>query len=193
MAGGAGPDSSTLVLRVYGDIGASIQDAVALTRSPSQWTDQSLLIGTIAAGAIGGAFAVDDEVRHFVQEPTSAGEKPRYSPLAELRERHCRRWCSGSLYCSGLAFSNDWLTETGRSALTALALTGMVTTMIKVVAGRARPMRTKGRTIFRFSICRRAYGLFRRAMRQLHSRSHRRWPRASIMGMRQFPFTASRQ
>jgi len=143
-AGGVSPDSSTLRARLCTDFGASIYDAGALASSPLQWTDQSLLVGTLAAGAVGGAFAMDNSVRHFVLEHTSAEANRLILPWQDYGNGLVAGGGAGVLYCSGLVFSNDWLTETGRCALTALALTGIATEVLKVVAGRARPYMNEG-------------------------------------------------
>jgi hypothetical protein len=150
MAAGAPADSSGLVLRVRTDIGTSIADACALAVGPSQWTDGSLLVGALAVGAVGGAFALDNDVRNFVLAHTSAEGNRYLLPWQDYGNGLYAGCGAGALYCSGLALSNDWLAETGRSALTALALTGIATTVLKVAVGRARPYTNEGPHRFSF-------------------------------------------
>ncbi len=145
-----GGDSATLTSRIGGDIGTSLGDAGALVRSPSQWTSGSLMVGVLAAGALGGAFALDEDDRHFVLAHTSANANRIILPWQDYGDAFFACGATGALYLSGLAFSNDWLSETGRSALTAVALGGCASLVLKVAAGRARPFLNEGPHHFSF-------------------------------------------
>jgi hypothetical protein len=147
---GAGSDSATLISRIGGDIGTSLGDACALVESPAQWSNGSLLSGVLAAGAVGGAIALDNDDRHFALSHTSAQANRIILPWQDYGDVFVDCGAGAALYCSGLAFSNDWMSETGRSALTAVALGGCASLVLKVAAGRARPYLNEGPHHFSF-------------------------------------------
>lgn len=139
-----------LTVRITDDLRASLHDAGATASAPPQWGKGSWLCAGISAGALAGAFAMDTRVRHWVQSDTSPAADRFMTPWQYWGDGAVAGSGAGALYLSGLFFSNDWLRETGRSALTALALTGIATTVLKVAAGRSRPYVGNGPDRFSF-------------------------------------------
>lgn len=155
-ASAAGPandstsDSSAYSLRIQlkNDLCLTGKNACAAIAAPLHWNGRSWACAGLGLGAAGCAFATDPDVRRFAQSHRSSGTDPFILPW-----RHYGEWYTGvtvgsGLYLSGLCLPNPWLRETGRAALTAVALTSIVNTTIKISCGRSRPFLDRGPYMF---------------------------------------------
>ena len=130
------------------DVRLTEKNVCATLTAPLHWNGQSWAYAGIGLGAVGCAFAADPAVRRFAQSHTSSGADRFILPWKQYGEWYTAATISGGMYLSGLGFSNPWLRETGRATLTAVALTSLVNTAVKISCGRSRPFLNRGPYMF---------------------------------------------
>jgi membrane-associated phospholipid phosphatase len=131
------------------DVHLTVGNVCATLTAPLHWNGRSWAYAGIGLGAVGCTFAADAAVQRFVQSHTSSGADRLIFPWRHYGQWYTAAAISGGMYLSGLGFSNQWLRETGRSALTALALNSAITGLMKFTFGRSRPYNDIGPFIFK--------------------------------------------
>jgi membrane-associated phospholipid phosphatase len=130
------------------DIVALGADALLLYGAPARWTtrDWAIAGGATALGL--GAMSVDDDVREVALRnqgvdgdaiAETANWFGTWTPALAI---------SGGLYVTGLAFDWPVIRMAGRHVGQSVLYAGLLTTTIKVVAGRQRPLFDGGPFVF---------------------------------------------
>jgi membrane-associated phospholipid phosphatase len=126
----------------------SFTDCQRLIDSPlhskaGQWGLAVGALGAIALSSLG-----DQPLREYAQSHRTAGSQQLLTPFSYYGTGFVLAPLIGGMYVGGLAFSQPWLHETGRCALTAVLLASLSTTLLKMTFGRQRPYLNEGHTDF---------------------------------------------
>jgi membrane-associated phospholipid phosphatase len=125
------------------------EDSVALVKAPSSWDrgDWTLLAGTIAGA--GGLMAGDREAYRWAVR----NQSPSRDDTARFVSKFGAEYSivlSAGLLAGGLVFGDPGVRDTGRDAIEASILTGLLTNVVlKPAFGRERPYDSDGATVFR--------------------------------------------
>lgn len=143
----------TIHTSVLQDINHGINDGIKLVNSPSGFTSRDWIYLGSVAGFTAGSFFIDKSIRNTVaknhtstmDDVTKIGE---YYGTAQYMVI-----LSGAAYLTGKIIQNNDVSETGKMLLETLAYAGIITTILKIGFGRARPYMDKGPfDFFNFSI-----------------------------------------
>ncbi|HTY59456.1 MAG TPA: phosphatase PAP2 family protein, partial [Bacteroidota bacterium] len=128
---------------------AFLRGAGYIFSSPARW-DGSDWLRFGAAGA-GTAFVsgLDIDGRLFMQRHQSAGAGDLASAAMQYGGGVNLIALSAGGYIAGLAFHDRWIRETSFLAGSAILLSGTISTVTKIVVGRARPYMGRGHMTFR--------------------------------------------
>jgi membrane-associated phospholipid phosphatase len=119
-------------------------DALALARAPMQWDAAMWQRSGAVAAVAGGAFAADQQLADGVQRNRSSASDNIAKAITPLGGGRALQVSAAALL-AGLATHNPELRETGRDAIEASILaSGVVTPVIKRIAGRSRPNADQG-------------------------------------------------
>jgi membrane-associated phospholipid phosphatase len=129
---------------VLQDISHGLNDGIKLVNSLSNFTSRDWIYLGGIAGITAGSFFIDKSIRNTVaknhtstlNDITKVGE---YFGTAQYMVI-----LSGATYLTGKIIQNNDVSETGRMLLETLAYAGIITTVLKVGLGRARPYMEKG-------------------------------------------------
>lgn len=134
---------------IRGDGMAFLRMAGHVFSAPAHWDGgQWLLAGGLGAGTA-GATLLDDDVRSLM-ERNHTRLNDRFSDAAvQYGSGLTMLLVSAGGYAAGLAFDEDWVRETSLLSGTAIILAGTISTVSKIVIGRARPFTGEGRYRFR--------------------------------------------
>jgi membrane-associated phospholipid phosphatase len=143
----------TIHTSIIQDIHHGLKDGLGLVNSPSNFSSKDwIYLGGIAAVTT-GSFFIDKSIRNTVarnrngtmDDITKIGESYGTAQYIIL--------LSGAAYLTGKLIRNNEISKTGRMLLETLAYAGLLTTVLKVGFGRARPYMNKGAfDFFNFSI-----------------------------------------
>jgi len=125
------------------------EDSVAMVKAPASWDrgDWTLFGGTIAG--IGGFMAEDRDAYQWAvrNQSTSRDTAARY--VSKFGAEYAIGLSAG-LLVGGLAFDNRDVRDTGRDAVEASILSGLLTNVVfKTAFGRERPYSSDGATVFK--------------------------------------------
>jgi membrane-associated phospholipid phosphatase len=135
----AGPDPSPyhFNLKYLGKAGSDLGRVLI---SPIHWKGKDLILfgGTVAAtGLI--MVVLDEEVKETVLNHETTGEKDFSLLATHLGEGPFLIGLSAVLYGSGEVFGNEGLRRAGLLSLESFGIAAVITTGLKVIAGRHRP------------------------------------------------------
>ncbi len=138
---------------VIQDINHGIDDGVKLLNSPANFTSKDWIYLGGIVGITTGSFFIDKTIRETVAKNHTAA----MDNLTEIGHDYGNAAymiiLSGATYLTGKIFRNNEIAGTGRMLLETLAYAGIITTVLKVGLGRARPYTDKGVfDFFNFSI-----------------------------------------
>jgi membrane-associated phospholipid phosphatase len=132
------------------DLVTSGQNAITVGTSPAHFHWYNWTIAGAALGTIAIAFSCDQQVRFFFNAHQSSAANHFITPWGYYGSGYFTVGISSGLYLTGLGFSQPWLKETGRVALTSIVLTGIITGVLKISLGRSRPYVNNGPWAFDF-------------------------------------------
>lgn len=151
---GLQPDSTTahdrpVISVIKGDGTAVLQMTGYVFSAPFRWNGgEWLLAGGLGAGSA-GTMLLDDDVRS-IMERNRTGFNDHLSDVAvQYGSGLTMLLLSAGGYAAGLAFDDDWIRVTSLLSGTAILLSGTISTVSKIVSGRARPYVGEGRSRFR--------------------------------------------
>ncbi|MEW6509714.1 MAG: phosphatase PAP2 family protein [Bacteroidota bacterium] len=106
------------------------------------------MAGAVGVGT-GGAMFLDNDMRELMQRSQSGGADKISDISVEYGSGVNMLLLSAGGYAAGLIFEEDWLRETAMLSGSAILIAGVVSTVTKVVAGRARPYTGLGSGMWR--------------------------------------------
>jgi len=147
--GGPGESDSSAIGIVASDGLTFLRGAGYVLSSPVRWKSADwLTFGAAGTGTI-GATGLDVDGRLIMQR----NRTPRNEDLAKAAEQYGvglnMILLSAGGYIAGLAFDSRWVRQTSLLAGSAILIAATVSTVSKVVIGRARPYVGKGHMAFR--------------------------------------------
>ncbi|HMK38785.1 MAG TPA: phosphatase PAP2 family protein [Bacteroidota bacterium] len=153
----AGADSASApgptALETVGSDGMKfLKGAGYIVSAPARWKGNDWLKFGGAGVATVASTGLDIDGRQFMQNRQTPGNDRLASAAAQYGAWVPIALSAGG-YVTGLAFDERWLRETSFLAGSAILIAGTITTVTKVVVGRARPYTGAGHMAFRpFSI-----------------------------------------
>lgn len=135
------------------DISHGINDGIKLINSTSTFTSKDWIYLGGIAGATAGSFFIDKSIRKTVAK----NHNGTMDDITEIGHKYGNAvymiLLSGTAYLTGKIIKNNDISETSRMIMETLAYAGIITTVLKVGLGRARPYLDKGPyDFFNFSI-----------------------------------------
>jgi membrane-associated phospholipid phosphatase len=134
----------TIHTSVFQDFNHGINDGIRLLNAPAGFKSKDWIILGGIVGVTTGSFFIDKSIRESVAKNHTAtmdnitGLGHYYGNAAYMVI------LSGATYLTGKIIRNNEIAGTGRMILETLAYAGIITTVLKVGLGRARPYTDKG-------------------------------------------------
>ena len=151
LAQSSNPDAESQVHRLNGRYFAKMgADLGRVVVSPLHWKGQDLAALGVTAGVVAIAFSLDETTKDRADNHTGAGFDNFSLFVTHFGEGPFLIGFSAALYAGGEAFKNDGLRKTGLMSLESFAVSGVVVTALKLVAGRHRPLAAHGAWDFNF-------------------------------------------
>lgn len=126
------------------DINHGINDGIKLINSPSNFTSKDWIYLGGIAGVTAGSFFIDKSIRKTVAK----NHNGTMDDITDIGHNYGNAvymiLLSGTAYLTGKLIRNNDIAETSRMILETLAYAGIITTVLKVGLGRARPSLDKG-------------------------------------------------
>jgi hypothetical protein len=150
----AGEDSSAVrtppaLQTVESDGLTFLKGAGFVLSSPVRWEGSDwLTFGSVGAGTA-AASALDIDGRLFMQKHQTPGNNSLATAAEQYGNGLNMIALSAAGYIAGLAFDDRWVRETSFLAGSAIVIAGTVSTVTKVIVGRARPYTGLGHMTFR--------------------------------------------
>jgi membrane-associated phospholipid phosphatase len=121
------------------DAGRAFRCAWFVAGSPFRWQSSDWLIaGGVGAGTFATSLADEDIRSRMISGHTAT--KDRFESIAvAYGDGAYALSAAGGAYLAGLFFHGEWLRETALMSCEAMLLSGAVSTVTKIVVGRARP------------------------------------------------------
>lgn len=120
------------------------RDSISMLRAPLHWNQEQWTRAAAVAAAVAGAAAVDERTARFTQRNRSDFSDDFSRAFTPFGGRRALL-ISGALVAGGVMTKNPELRDTGRDAAEASFLAaGIVTPLLKRVAGRSRPFKGEG-------------------------------------------------
>ena len=136
--------NDTVHTSVIQDINYGIKDGIRLFKAPADFTTKDWICLGGIAGVAAGSILLDKSIR----ESVAKNHNKTMDDLSKFGGYYGTASymiiLSGATYFTGKIINNNEIAETGRMFLETLAYTGIVTTVLKVGLGRARPYTGKG-------------------------------------------------
>jgi len=130
------------------DLRATGRDALRLVTAPARWREREWT-GLALVAATGALVAAADGVAGEMADAARDRDMSRVlAPFEYYGRKEANVPIAGALYLGGLLSHSDRLRETGRCALVALLLSAVEASVVKEVAGRARPSVGEGPASF---------------------------------------------
>ena len=145
--------ADTVHTSVIQDINYGINDGARLLKSPAGFTSKDWIIFGGIAGVTTGSFFIDKTIRKTAAKNHTA----LMDDITEVGHNYGNAaymvLLSGAAYLTGKIIMNNEIAGTSRMIIETLAYAGIITTLLKVGLGRARPYTNKGAfDFFNFSI-----------------------------------------
>lgn len=138
---------------IFQDVSHGLNDGIKLLNSTSDFTSKDWIYLGGIAGVTAGSFLIDKSIRKVVAKNHSTA----MDNITEIGHKYGNAGymilLSGAAYLTGKIIKNNDVSETSRMILETLAYAGIITTVLKVGLGRARPYVDKGPyDFFHFSL-----------------------------------------
>jgi hypothetical protein len=133
---------------VKGEVVRWGEDSVALVKAPASWggEDWTILAATVTAS--GGLMAGDRDAYGWAVRNQTASRDDTARLVSKFGAEYSVVLAAG-LFAGGLAFGDPGTRDTGRDAVEASILTGLITNVVmKPAFGRERPYESDGATTF---------------------------------------------
>ncbi len=117
--------------------------------SPARWNGADWMRFGAAGAGTAAVSGLDIDTRLFMQRHQSAGSGNITDVAVQYGAGVNLIALSAGGYIAGLAFENRWLRETSLLAGSAIVLSGTISTVTKIVVGRARPYTGRGHAAFK--------------------------------------------
>jgi membrane-associated phospholipid phosphatase len=145
--------TDTVHTSVIQDINLGLNDGVRLLKSPAGFTSKDWIILGGIVGVTTSSLFIDKTIRETAAKNHSAA----MDNITEIGHDYGNGLymvlLSGAAYLTGKIIKNNEIEGTGRMLLEAIAYSGIITTVLKVGLGRARPYTGNGAyDFFNFSI-----------------------------------------
>ncbi len=117
--------------------------------APMRWDGRDLLIAGGIVGVAAVCYSLDNRMYNLMERNHSAVNDHATSVAAEYGSGYFAIGIPAALYLSGILFKDEWVRETAVIVGSTVLLAGAITTVGKIVIGRARPYTGFGRHTFR--------------------------------------------
>ncbi len=148
-SGAYAQDSLSAGEQILHDIHRALGDAVRFGSAPAHFSGGEWLTAGILAGGTAMLLAADHSMRVYALDHQSETGNDVADAVVKYGEAKYGLALSAGLYTGGLFAHKEGLRETGILLLESIAFAGVTTTVIKSIAGRARPYLGKGNLNFR--------------------------------------------
>ena len=140
-------DAPTVWTAIAREAAIYVDDSKALFLAPFHWDSRQIATAAGAAALTGGLMFLDENTAQRVQDrasPATAKFSQYVTPIGG--------WVSYAapavLIVSGIAFKDNAATTIGREGLEAVALSDLITSVLKPVFGRQRPRDSNNENVF---------------------------------------------
>lgn len=116
---------------------------------PTHWCGTDLLVAGGIAGATAVSYSLDGKVYNLMERNRSAFNDDATNIAVEYGSGYFAIGVPATLYISGLLLKDTWTRETAIVVGSTVLLTSAITTVGKIVIGRARPYTGLGRHTFK--------------------------------------------
>lgn len=134
---------------LYNDVYLTYQNSIDLVSAPVHAKTRDWIIAASVVGVTAASFALDSKVHALALAHQSKRNDKIFWFGHVYGSGFTAAGVGAGLYATGLIFSEDWTRETGREILTAVALAGLTTGILKSGFGRSRPFVNNKPFIFR--------------------------------------------
>ena len=124
------------------------EDSKALFLAPFHWNGSQIRTAVGAGALVGGFMIFDERLAQDAQSHSSAATN-RMSKIVTPVGDWAAWATSGALIVSGLASHDTKLTSTGREAVEACLIAGLMTDILKPALGRERPYVSDNETVYK--------------------------------------------
>ncbi len=136
--------ADTMHTSILEDINHGINDGIELVKSPSHFSSKEWIYTGSLVGFTVGSFFIDKSIRKIVAK----NHNGTMDDITEVGHKYGNAGymiiLSGAAYLIGKIIKNNDISETSRMILETLAYAGIITSVLKVGLGRARPYLDKG-------------------------------------------------
>ncbi|MGH9441618.1 MAG: phosphatase PAP2 family protein [Thermoanaerobaculia bacterium] len=122
-------------------------DSLGIVTAPLSWKAGDWEKAAAFGAVLGGLFAADKSIDRRAQEVRSPFLNS-VSNSTTFLGAEAAFGISGAMILGGIAFRSPETRDTGRDALEAAVVAGLLDNVVKRAAGRVRPINSNGRTIF---------------------------------------------
>jgi hypothetical protein len=117
--------------------------------APTHWRETDLLVASGIVGATAVCYSLDDKVYDLMERNHSAFNEDATNIAVEYGSGYFAVGIPATLYLSGLLLKDRWTRETAVVVGSTVLLTSAITTVGKIMIGRARPYIGSGRHTFK--------------------------------------------
>ncbi|HET7453645.1 MAG TPA: phosphatase PAP2 family protein [Thermoanaerobaculia bacterium] len=123
------------------------RDSIALVAAPFSWGRTDWEKAAAFGVVLGGLLAADHAIDHQAQETRNSTTDSVSNATTQFGATGGFA-LSAALIVGGLAFQSPGVRDTGRDALEAAVLAGLLDAAVKKISGRERPSQSNGQTVF---------------------------------------------
>jgi membrane-associated phospholipid phosphatase len=134
---------------IVSDAHSFVHIAGRVLTSPVRWERDDWLTFGAVGGGIAASSLLDKEGRTLMQRNRSRFNTNLTNYTVQYGDGLNMLLVSAGGYAAGLVFHNEWLRETAMLAGSSILIAGTVSTLTKVLVGRARPYLEKGHGFFK--------------------------------------------
>ena len=132
---------------LLGEAKRYVKDTGAFFTAPVHWNASDVRKAAGFGAILTTLFFLDEPIYEAVQRNKSRFTDKVSGATSSLGQQYAW-YFSGALLAGGLALRQPGLRDTGRDALEALVLSGLIADVLKPILGRERPYQANGETVF---------------------------------------------
>ena len=137
-------DNRSIGSTISDDAATFFSDAGSIFSSPLHWDQSDILNAHFMIGGTIVSFALDDPARNLAKRNQSQFGDGLFTFGREYGRELYGLGLGGGLYLGGLFFRSNDVRESGMMLVESIAFSGAITTVVKSLAGRARPYTNEG-------------------------------------------------
>lgn len=139
----------TVVSTIQHDGANALRTMGRVLEAPAHWCGTDLIVAGGIVGATGASYSLDERVYNVMERNHSTFNDDATNIAVEYGSGYFAIGVPATLYICGLALKDTWIRETAVVVGTTVLLTSAMTTVGKIVIGRARPYTGSGRHTFK--------------------------------------------